>query len=302
MEEASTSTQTYTPQAGSRLQKSSRRSSPLPHVPNTKTKLDMSVAQAAVSAYSSAKVAPSTALASSTPSESLASGSGLYAPPSHPGITLSLSPPPWPLHNICIPLPPTILPHCDTFLSHCHPTTPIPHLQDQHASAEIPTMQTLLSSRNGLWYANFTPSTPKLALAPNSPLTLTGPTPIPAPKNATPTTTIAVGIDSSAQGPGDSGLAPIDADTYEFDENLLSVSAIQSVPAGGSPNKVLPITLKVDTSLRNDEQKRFHDYCVRVYRDELPHDMWAVTGQPLFVAPSSNTRHPTRVSMSIFQP
>jgi len=87
-------------------------------------------------------------------------------------------------------------------------------------------MQTLLSSRNGLWYANFTPSTPKLALAPNSPLTLTGPTPIPAPKNATPTTTTAVGIDSSAQGPGDSGLAPIDADTYEFDENLLSVSAI----------------------------------------------------------------------------
>ena len=50
MEEASTTTQTYTPQAGSRLQKSSRRSPPLPHVPNTKTKLDMSVAQAASSA------------------------------------------------------------------------------------------------------------------------------------------------------------------------------------------------------------------------------------------------------------
>ena len=89
-------------------------------------------------------------------------------------------------------------------------------------------MQTLLSSQNGLWYANFTPSTPKLALDPNSPLTLTGPTPIPAPKNATPTTFTAVGVDSLAQGPGDSGLAPIYGETYEFDENLLSVSAIMS--------------------------------------------------------------------------
>jgi len=55
---------------------------------------------------------------------------------------------------------------------------------------------------------------------------------------------------------------------------------------------VISITLVVDTSLLNDEQKRFHDYCVRVYRDELPRDMWAVTGQPLFVAPGSNTRNP----------
>jgi len=94
MEETSTTTQTYTTQAGSCLQKSSRHSPPLPHVSNTKTKLDMSVSQAASSAYSSTKAAPSTALASSTPSESLVSGSGLYAPPSHPGLTPSLSPPP----------------------------------------------------------------------------------------------------------------------------------------------------------------------------------------------------------------
>jgi hypothetical protein len=226
MEDTSTTTQTYTTQAGSRLQKSSRRSPPLPHVSNTKTKLDMSVAQAASSAYSSTKAAPSTALASSTPSESLVSGSVLYAPPSHPGLTPSLSPPPWPLHIMCIPLPPTILSHCDTFLSQCHPTSPIPHLQDHHASAEIPILTTLFSPRNTLWSTNFTPSTLKRALDPNSSLTLIGPTLIPVPKNATSTTTNAVGIEPSAQGPGDSGLAPIDADTYEFDENLLSVSAI----------------------------------------------------------------------------
>ena len=101
-------------------------------------------------------------------------------------------------------------------------------------------MKTLLSSRNGLWYANFTPSIPKLALAPNSPLTLTGPTPIPAPKNTTPTTTTTVGIDYSAQGPGDSGLAPIDADTNECDENLLSVSAIPSVPGNSTPTLLSP--------------------------------------------------------------
>jgi len=69
MEEASTTTQTYTPQAGSCFQKTSRHSPPLPHVPNTKTKLDMSVAPATSSAASSTKTALSAALAFSTPSE-----------------------------------------------------------------------------------------------------------------------------------------------------------------------------------------------------------------------------------------
>jgi len=45
MEEASTTTQTYTPQAGSRFQKTSRHSPPLSDAPNTKTKLDMSVSK-----------------------------------------------------------------------------------------------------------------------------------------------------------------------------------------------------------------------------------------------------------------
>ena len=36
-------------------------------------------------------------------------------------------------------------------------------------------------------------------------------------------------IDPPAPGPGDSGLAPIDADTYAFDKNLLSVSATPAV-------------------------------------------------------------------------
>ena len=38
MEEASSTTQTYIPQAGSRFQKTSRYSPPLPNVPNTSTK------------------------------------------------------------------------------------------------------------------------------------------------------------------------------------------------------------------------------------------------------------------------
>ena len=36
-------------------------------------------------------------------------------------------------------------------------------------------------------------------------------------------------------GPGDSGLAPIDADTYAFDENLPSVSATPAVPGNSTP-------------------------------------------------------------------
>ena len=67
---------------------------------------------------------------------------------------------------------------------------------------------------------------------------------------------------------------------------------LTSPTGGGTPQKVKSITLMVDTTLLNAEQKRFHDYYVLVYRDELPRDQWAVTGQPLFVAPSGNTRNP----------
>jgi len=42
-------------------------------------------------------------------------------------------------------------------------------------------------------------------------------------------------IDPPAPGPGDSGLAPIDADTYAFNENLLSVSATPAVPGKSTP-------------------------------------------------------------------
>ena len=47
------------------------------------------------------------------------------------------------------------------------------------------------------------------------------------------------GIYPPAPGPGDSGLAPIDADTYAFDENLLSVSATPAV-LGNSTLPPLP--------------------------------------------------------------
>ena len=42
-------------------------------------------------------------------------------------------------------------------------------------------------------------------------------------------------IDPLSPGPGDSGLVPIDADTYAFDENLLSVSATPAVPGNSTP-------------------------------------------------------------------
>jgi len=121
MEEASTTTQTHNPQAGSRVQHLFRYSSPLPTGQNTRTKLDMSVPQAA----SSAQVAWADAIPSPSPSESLAPGSQ---------------------------------------------------------------------------------------------------------------------IDPPAPGPGDSELAPIDADTYAFDENLLSVSATPAVP-GNSTLPPLPSRL-----------------------------------------------------------
>jgi len=43
------------------------------------------------------------------------------------------------------------------------------------------------------------------------------------------------GIDPPAPGPGDSGLALIDADTYAFDENLFSVSATPEVTGNLTP-------------------------------------------------------------------
>ena len=103
-------------------------------------------------------------------------------------------------------------------------------------------MQTFLSSRKGLYSANYTPSTPNLAFAFTSPLTPTGPNPILAPINATSTTTTAAGIDSLAPGLGDSELAPIDVYTFEFDKNLLSVLVTPSVPGNSTPS-LLPSRL-----------------------------------------------------------
>ena len=71
MEEASTTTQTYKAQAGSRVQQLFRYSPPLPSGQNTRTKLHMSVVQSA----SSAQVALSVAISSPSLSELLVPGS-----------------------------------------------------------------------------------------------------------------------------------------------------------------------------------------------------------------------------------
>jgi len=81
MEEASTTTQTYNPQAGSCVQQLFRYSPPLPTGQNTRTKLYMSVTQAT----SSAQVALSAAISSPSPSESLAPGSEIDPPAPGPG-------------------------------------------------------------------------------------------------------------------------------------------------------------------------------------------------------------------------
>jgi len=133
----SSTTQTCTPHASSRVHKTSRHSPPLHNALNTKPKLDMSVAQAA----SSVQSALSAASALSTPSASLAQASGLYAPPFPFGLTHSLPLPPWPLHTICITLPPTILSHCDTFPPDWLSTPPAPDLNNHPSTAEINNMQ-----------------------------------------------------------------------------------------------------------------------------------------------------------------
>jgi len=240
MVEESSTTQTCTPQASSRVHKTSRHSPPLPNALNTKSKLDMSVAQAISSAHS----ALSAASALSTPSESLAQASGLYAPPFPFGLTHSLPLHPWRLHTICITLPPTILSYCDTFSPDWLFTHPALDLNNHPSTAEINNMQTFLSPRKALGFDNYTPSTLKPVFATNSSPTLTGPTPIPAPINATPTT---AGIDSSAPGPSDSGLALIDAGTYAFDENLLSVSATLSVSGTSTPTLLSLSTAPLST-------------------------------------------------------
>jgi len=81
MEEVSTTTQTYNPQAGSRVQHLLRNSPSLPTGQNTRTKLDMSVSQPA----SSAQVALTTAIPSPSHSESLAPGSEVDPPVPGPG-------------------------------------------------------------------------------------------------------------------------------------------------------------------------------------------------------------------------
>ena len=294
-------------------------------------------------------------------------------------------------------LPSTILSYCDTLLPDWLSTPPVPHLKNPPSTAEINNMKTLLSSRKAPGLDNHTPSSLKPVFAANPSPNPTGPTPILACTNATSTTANAAGMGSSAPGPGYSGLTPIDADTNEFDENLLSVSATPSVPGtstptplslstaplstvatyfplvllsphkpflspaspplptlspllpplppsysfvhkrpqswfykpdpkispvfhgplgqdlvarplslslchtttlttlypsvrapdktvlptrplltsptgGDPPKKVISITLMVDTSLLNVKHKRFHEYCIRVYKEELPRD------------------------------
>ena len=171
MEDDSTSTQTYNPQAGSRVQHPSRYSPPLPTGHNTRTKLDMSVSQVA----SSAQAALVAAISSPSHSESLVPGSE---------------------------------------------------------------------------------------------------------------------VDPPVPGPGDSGLAPIDADTYAFHEHLLSVSATPAV-LGNSTLSPLPFRLIMYKSLHSGFENCFQ---INFYNSST------FTCIPRHRAGSSSPIPPTHTHPIIFQP
>jgi len=241
MEETSTTTQTYNPQAGSRVQKLFCYSPPLPTGQNTRTKLDMSVAQAA----SSAQAALSAAISSSLPSESLAPSSEVDPPAPGPGdsglapihtdtyafdenLLSLLATSAVPGNSTPPPLPSRLITYKSPHSRIDKPDLKVFPILSAHSQEDLATGLAFLS----LFYPpTLTPLYPSLR-APDSP-------------------------------------------------GLPMRLPLTPPPGGGTPQKVMSITLMVDTILLNDEQKRFHDCCVLVYRDELPCDMWAVTGQPL---------------------